>query len=163
LSWATGTGISYYHVKRSTIRGGPYYSVVGSSKTNNYTDTGLTNGTTYYYVVSALDSSGSEGPNSNEVPAQPYVPTLAPPAPTGLQAAGTGFSIQLSWTASPNATSYRVERALFEDGPWNSAGKSATVTYEDVNVLYGVTYYYRVMALNYIGEGDPSEVASARP
>jgi hypothetical protein len=71
LSWTASIGASSYHVKRSTTTGGPYTQVAAPSATG-YTDVGLTDGTTYYYVVSAVNSSG-ESPNSAEVGAMPVV------------------------------------------------------------------------------------------
>ncbi len=52
-------------MKRSTTNGGPY-TTVGTPTTTSFTDTGLTNGTIYYYVVSAVNSAGA-GANSNQV------------------------------------------------------------------------------------------------
>lgn len=75
LSWPASSGATSYHVKRSTTSGGPY-AVVGSPTTTTYVDPSLTPGTTYYYVVSAvnkvsmIDGNG-ESANSSEVNATP--------------------------------------------------------------------------------------------
>jgi hypothetical protein len=69
LSWNPSLTAASYNVQRSTTSGGPY-KTVGSSATTSYTDTGLTNGTIYYYVVSAVNSVGA-GPNSTQVFAEP--------------------------------------------------------------------------------------------
>jgi len=71
LSWTASTGATSYNVRRSTTNGGPY-AVIGSPTTTSYTDSGLTNGQTYYYVVSAVNSSGQSG-NSNQASATPQV------------------------------------------------------------------------------------------
>jgi outer membrane protein assembly factor BamB len=73
LSWATSPGATSYTVGRSTTSGGPY-TTVASPATNSYNDTGLTNGTTYYYVVSAVNSFGASA-NSTEVSATPNAVT----------------------------------------------------------------------------------------
>ena len=57
LSWNTSLGATNYNLKRSTTSGGPYTNLVTLTGTS-YTDTGLANGTTYYYVVSALSAPG---------------------------------------------------------------------------------------------------------
>ncbi|MEI9976176.1 MAG: hypothetical protein WDO73_31475 [Ignavibacteriota bacterium] len=59
-------------MKRATISGGPY-TTLGSPTTTTYADSGLTNGATYYYVVSATNTAGT-GPDSAELAATPIVP-----------------------------------------------------------------------------------------
>src|SRR5689334_19258932 len=56
LTWSTVTGATSYHLKRSTTSGGPY-TLIASPTFSGYTNVGLTNGVTYYYVVSAVDSA----------------------------------------------------------------------------------------------------------
>jgi hypothetical protein len=67
VNWNTSSGAASYNVKRSTVSGGPY-TVVASATGNTYTDTGLTSGTTYHYVVSAVNAAGESG-NSNQASA----------------------------------------------------------------------------------------------
>ncbi len=69
LSWTGSLTATSYNVERSTTSGGPY-TTVGSATTTSFTNTGLTNGTIYYYVVDAVNTAGS-GPNSNQVFATP--------------------------------------------------------------------------------------------
>ena len=63
--YATG-----FNVKRSAVPGGPYAAVASVTSTTD-TDTGLTNGIPYYYVVSAMDS-GVETPNSAPASTTPH-------------------------------------------------------------------------------------------
>jgi glucuronoarabinoxylan endo-1,4-beta-xylanase len=74
MTWNASAGATSYNVKRSTTSGGPY-TTIGSPTTASYTDTGVTNGTTYYYVVSAVNSAGESG-NSAEVKATPNAQPL---------------------------------------------------------------------------------------
>lgn len=69
LNWMASSSATSYRVKRSTTNGSGYTQVATPTATN-YTDTALTNGTTYYYVVSALNTAG-ESPNSAEATATP--------------------------------------------------------------------------------------------
>lgn len=78
LSWNAVSGATSYTLKRSNTSGGPYTNIASGLTTTNYVNTGLTNGTTYYYVVSAANSVGSS-PNSNQVTIVPTAP------PTGGQ------------------------------------------------------------------------------
>ncbi|SEO82678.1 LamG-like jellyroll fold domain-containing protein [Propionispora vibrioides] len=76
LSWTAVTNASGYNVKRSTTAGDPYTIIASNVATNNYMDTTVTNGTTYYYVVTALGGT-SESANSNEASAMPVAPINA--------------------------------------------------------------------------------------
>lgn len=69
LSWNKSTGADSYVVHRSTTDGGPY-TAVDTVTTLSYTDTDVVNGTTYYYVITAVNAVGSS-PNSLQVSATP--------------------------------------------------------------------------------------------
>ena len=74
LSWNASLFATSYYVKRSTVSGGPY-TITGTTTQTSYVDGSLANGTTYYYVISAVDSSG-QSPNSAEVSVTPASPSL---------------------------------------------------------------------------------------
>ena len=65
-------------MKRTTVSGGPYATIAGNVGAAAYTNQGLTNGTTYYYVVSAVNASG-ESANSAQASATPKLPPPAAP------------------------------------------------------------------------------------
>jgi len=71
LTWNASTStVAGYNVYRSTVSGGPYVKINSSLVTAlNYTDSTIQSGTTYYYVTTAVDSSGNESVFSNEVSA----------------------------------------------------------------------------------------------
>ncbi len=61
LSWQSVYGAASYQLLRSSSATGPF-TVVASSITNtNYTDTGLSSNSTYYYQVKAVNESGESG------------------------------------------------------------------------------------------------------
>ena len=92
VAWTAVAGATSYTVQRSTTSGGPY-STVGSPTTASFSDTGLTTNTTYYYVVIAVNASGSSLPSG-----QVSTTTLTA-APTGVTATGVSTSqINLTWT-----------------------------------------------------------------
>jgi hypothetical protein len=91
-AWAQGTGgtCAGFNVKRATVAGGPYTTVstVASCATTSYADnsgTGnvLTEGTKYYYVITATGPGGESAP-SNEANAS--IPFSVPALPSGLSA-----------------------------------------------------------------------------
>lgn len=163
LAWNTSPGAASYRVKRSTIRGGPYITISASSPLTTYTDRGLTNGMTYYYIVSAMNGGG-ESPDTGEVNAIPNGP---PAAPTGLTAGAAGPKVILRWmqSARPGITRNRIYRSTTGGGPYTRITEiSAATTYSDAAVRRGTTYYYRVTAVNSSGpESAYSNEASARP
>lgn len=70
LNWNASDGAQTYNVKRATVSGGSYNIVASNVSATNYTDAGVNNDTTYYYVVNAVNSEGESG-DSNEVTATP--------------------------------------------------------------------------------------------
>src|SRR5437588_11558461 len=133
LSWNSLPGATAYNVKRSTTSGS-YYVTLTTVTGTNFTNTGLVNGTTYYYVVTAV---GSGGPSSNsaELAAAPFGP---PPAPTGLVAGPDSYvGVSLSWNAVSGATSYNVKRSNTSGGPFTTIASRATPDYNDTNVIAG--------------------------
>lgn len=70
LAWTAVTGATGYNVKRATTAGGPYTTIASNVSGTSYVDTSVTNGTTYYYVVTAVNVDG-ESANSNEASATP--------------------------------------------------------------------------------------------
>jgi autotransporter-associated beta strand protein len=69
LNWNASTYAASYNIKRSTTSGSGYVTITNVTSTS-FLDTGLTNGTSYYYVVSATNAAG-ESANSTEVSATP--------------------------------------------------------------------------------------------
>lgn len=176
LSWNPpsnngGSPITGYKIYRGTTSGGegatPVATVSGSTLT--YTDSGLTNGQTYYYTVKAVNSVGTSAA-SNEASATPAAPATVPAAPTGLGAIALSSSqISLSWSAPTDnggspITGYEIERSANGGSTWTTivpnTGSTAT-TYSDAGLAHSTTYTYRVFAINSVGTSLPSNTASA--
>lgn len=165
LKWDTVVGVTYYTVKRSAATGAPYEIVATSIKDTKYIDQGLTNGTKYYYVVTANNMAG-ESENSNEVSVTPTGSTVVQPpaAPTALKAEVRYTQVALSWNTVTGATYYTVKRSLTSGGGYTTVASNVTTnTYLDSNLANGQTYYYVVSATNAGGESASSNEASARP
>jgi hypothetical protein len=105
VSWSASSGATSYNVKRSTTNGGPY-TTIASPTTANYTDTGVTNGTTYYYVVSAVNTAG-ESANSSQVSA---TPSASVPVGLDFSALGQGAlaASSLSWSHTVGSGTNRL-------------------------------------------------------
>jgi fibronectin type 3 domain-containing protein len=161
LTWSASSGASSYHVKRATTSGGPY-TQIGAPSSTSYDDTSLTNGTTYYYVVSALDSAG-ESANSAQVSAMPVAPPAAPSTPTALSASPGNTQVSLTWSASSGAAGYHVKRATTSGGPYTQVGAPTATSYIDTSLTNGTTYYYVVSAVYSSAESPDSAQVSATP
>ncbi|MGO8673986.1 MAG: choice-of-anchor tandem repeat GloVer-containing protein, partial [Capsulimonadaceae bacterium] len=161
LSWSSSTGATSYNVYRATSSGAEGSTTIGTASTTAYTDTGLSNGTTYFYKISAVNGEGTSA-QSSETSATPEPP--APAAPSGLTATPGGAQISLSWTASTGAASYNVYRATTSGAEGTTAiGTATTTTYTDTGLTNGVTYFYKVAAVNGGGTSPQSTEASATP
>jgi hypothetical protein len=68
LSWTANVRANSYRVKRATVSGGPYTTIASGVTSTSYSDTGRSSGSTYYYVVSAVNGMG-ESPNSAQASA----------------------------------------------------------------------------------------------
>ncbi len=140
LSWTASAGAAAYNVKRATVSGGPYTTII-NAPANTATDTAVSNAATYYYVVSAVNGP-LESANSGQITV-----IMAPSAPGGLIASAGNGQVVLAWSASSDATSYEVKRAV-SGGTWAwiATGLTGTV-YTDSTVSNGSTYNYLVVAV----------------
>jgi len=158
-----GSPITNYEIYRGTTAGGEsYLRQVGNVLTS--TDTGLTNGQRYFYKIAARNAIG-EGPQSSEVSA---IPGLPPGPPTGLTATGGNRQILLTWVPPLNngaipISNYVIYRGLASGAETYLTTVGNVTTHTDTSLTNGVTYYYKVSALNDAGEGALSAEASATP
>ena len=93
LSWHRAGSATSYNIRRSQTSGGPYVDIATGVDATTYVDTGLVNGTTYYYVVSAVNAVG-ESPDSLETSATPRL--VPPAAPADLEAVPGDAQVELS-------------------------------------------------------------------
>ena len=159
LDWNTVSGANSYTVYWDNATGiSSSSTAITSVSTDNYSHSGLDNGSTYYYKVAAVDTDNTTGSLSSEVSAATPLP-----APDNLSASGANNTVTLTWNSISGATSY----TLYWD---NVSGIDSTDTaitsitndnYTHSNMDNGSTYYYKVAAVNSSGTGTLSSVASA--
>jgi parallel beta-helix repeat protein len=158
-----GAAITGYNVYRGTTSGGETLLItLGNVLT--YTSTGLTNGQIYYFKVSAINSAGP-GAQSNELSA---LPPTTPSAPTLASATPSNAQVVLVWTApSSNGgaaiTGYNVYQGTASGGETLLTTLGNVLTYASTGLTNGQTYYFKVSAINFMGEGPLSNERSATP
>jgi hypothetical protein len=76
LAWSpsSSSGVAYYNVYRGTVSGGPFTLLKSGVGTTSYLDGNVISGSTYYYVTTAVDSSGAESAYSNQAKAVIPIP-----------------------------------------------------------------------------------------
>lgn len=114
--------LTTFNVKRSLTQGGPYTTIATGLGSASYVNTGLSNGTQYFYVISAVNEFG-ESSNSNEASAIPFAGSMSVTSTNFVDAgamplvthstqavpAGGNNSPQLTWDSVANAASYALE------------------------------------------------------
>ncbi|WP_245814461.1 CARDB domain-containing protein [Cystobacter ferrugineus] len=164
-------------VRRVLATGGtPVTTTLGPRQTQIFSETKPPNGR-YLYTVVAVDRSGSETAPSNTL--EINVEATPPEAPQDLavNAPSGGGELQLTWSGVPGAEGYELQRALTNIEPFGvqksiwvpasdcTSGAPATSCFvSDTDVTNGVTYYYRVLAVDGFGnQSMPSDVKSGMP
>ena len=149
--------------------GGSSFSVLESSygdgTTITYTDTNLSVPQQYWYQVHALNQYGASVASSTVTAISSDVPDQVTNLSVTPQA---DKEIDLSWSAPSDGgnaiTGYRIEVSTtsattgFTD--LINPTTDTSTTYTDINLTIGTEYWYRVSAINPVGEGDASTVAS---
>ena len=162
LAWNLQEGVNYdlFHVTnpKAVVGSGTKISSVNPP----YTHTGLTNGTTYYYRLTANNSFGTSPP-TEEVSATPSPP---PAAPQNFMAAASDRRITLSWDSQAGLTYdlfYSTSSGIDVDSDTVMKISGITPPHTHEGLTNGTTYYYRLTAANPSGTSPPTEEVSATP
>jgi chitodextrinase len=164
VSWTASSdnvGVSGYNVYRNGTK-------VGTTTSPSFTDSGLTNGTTYSYAVAAYDAAGNVSPQSLPVSATPVgsgtgggSDTSPPSVPSGLAASPGDQQVNLYWAPSSDnvgVAGYRVYRnGTLIGSPTHSA-------FVDTGLSNGSSYAYTISAYDAAGNISPLSIqVSATP
>jgi titin len=177
LSWYDpydeGSAITGYNIYRTTD--GSNYTRIAqvASSVSSYSDTGLTNGNGYSYVIGAVNANG-EGPRSTY---GGEYPSTVPNAPTNIgwsdsNAHGSGQELTVSWSQSPSDQSINGGSAISQfnvrDVNGNLLGSvlassASAYNLRIPNLINGQSYVFHISAENRDGEGSYASTPSAHP
>ena len=158
LTWKAVSGAVSYRIYRSESRG-TGYSLLGTTSSTSYVNTGAAAGKTYYYRVKAVNRDGVASAYSNIVSAKATL--SAPVLNIGLSV--SSGKPMLAWDAVPGATSYRIYRSTTRGSGYSLLATTTSTSHVNTSAVKGTTYYYRVKACNAAGLSPYSNIVSARP
>jgi Cellulase (glycosyl hydrolase family 5) len=123
---------------------------------NDTTSTSSSSSSVSSASVSSSSSSSLSSSSSSSAPAVPAVPA-------GVTATAGDTLVNLTWTASSGATSYKVKRGTANGGPYSQLATPTATSYSDTSLINGTTYYYVVTAVNSAGESTNSAQLTVVP
>ena len=150
LSWNASSGASSYNVKRATTGSGVYTTIATGLTTTSYTNIGLTNGTTYYYVVSAVNTIGESAnsvqfsvqPQSNPIPQSDLVVQYrTSSSSSSTNTIAPQFNIKNNGTTAVNLSDLKIRYYYTKDGnqSMDSWVDWAAVGSDNVQKVFGST------------------------
>jgi len=135
LTWSVSAGAVSYNVERSQTSGTNYQTIANTAATS-YSDNTVVNGTTYYYVIAAVNAGGANPTNSAQVSATPPLPpvpnpqigwvTYPPPSPF--------YSVFNAGTPAGNTFNNDVDLVIS-----NSSGVQTYFTFANTTVVTNVS------------------------
>lgn len=163
ISWTASSGATSYNIYWSTTSGAGTSGTKITGVSSAYTHTGLTNGTTYYYVVTAV-YAGGESAGSTQVSAMPHTP-VALAVPTGVSATARDANNTVNWSAVNGAASYNLYWSTTSGVDKTNGTKISLANRPQAHtgLVNGTPYYYVVTAVSSAGESAESAQVSATP
>lgn len=160
LIWNAVYSADGYKVYRAGTQKGTYEYVADAPYTT-YTDKALKASTEYYYKVSAFNEGGQSVQCGDIKATTIAMPSILPAPDQFVKAEVTAMNIKLSWKSSIGAIKYKLYKATALEGNYELLSELDDLSYTDSDVVKGMTYYYKLIAVNAAGESKPSNVVSA--
>jgi hypothetical protein len=151
LAWSIAAGAKWYVILRKTS-GGSFQQIATNVKTLNYSDTTVTNGVTYEYVVRS--SNGADSEDSSSVTVRP-IGNFTLSSASGITSQGASFS----WGGATGADSYQVHLKT-SGGSYSTVSTQTTRTYTFSTLLPGTTYVVKIVATNSITQPDTTATSN---
>jgi hypothetical protein len=163
VSWNSVSGADEYHLYRhtSSFSSISELSPIYISSSTSYDEIDLAEGD-YYYGVIALNSSGTSGISNIENVVVDYPDPPGEPTLSSISSPDSYGNFLISWTDVINADAYKLYRSSesFTDiAEMSPIYVGSTSNFNEYNLEEGI-YYYRVVAVNSVGESNPSNIQS---
>jgi alpha-L-arabinofuranosidase len=132
IVWNPTPGAATYSLKRATSLNGPFVQVADSLTGTSLTDTGLSNGTPYYYTITAVNPAGESEP-ATAVSATPELPPITFQELSGPAIRIDGETVHLTVSSSVQGRIYTLQRSgSLLDSSWETLGVSQVGTGHDL-------------------------------
>ena len=153
LKWDPVSGAEKYEIYRKT--GDEGYVKVGTAKTAEWTESGLTPGVEYAYRVKAVRTvNGKTVRSADSAPVSLKAgDSLGTPQELAASTESAGV-IELSWSAVAGAQVYEVLRYSSAARDYVPIGRTKSLSFADPNVYPGSAYIYRVRAVRAGASGE---------
>lgn len=170
LAWnaVAAADLAGYNVYRRTNASEPWVKINSALLTaTQYTAAPLTNGLSFQFSVTAVDTDGNESDKSGAVTVTPSAPVdnTPPDVPTNLTANPGNSSVQLAWTAVPQSdlAGYHVYRATNVAGPWTrlTTNTTSTTSYNASGLTNGTEYFFAVTSVDNSPQANESQKSAA--
>jgi len=151
IAWTASPRASRYEILRSSAGEGTYEKI-GESSGTTFTDTDVTPNVLFWYKVKACNRIGCSGLSQ---PDSGYAQGAGVPmVPQNVSATDAVYTdrVRVNWTESPGASRYEVWRGLSRDGVYDLRALVPGLNLlDDLDVVPGRVYWYRVKACNDMG------------
>ncbi len=170
LSWTApasngGASISDYTIRFSANSGSSWSTFTdGVSAATSATVTGLTNGTSYIFQVAAVNTWGT---GSYSASSSAQTPFTRPNAPTGVVGSPSSSQVVVTWNAAVAngraVSDYVIQFSSNSGGSWSTFadGTSTSTSVTVSGLANGISYVFRVAAVNSAGVGSYSTASTA--
>lgn len=161
INWTSGTNARSYNLKRSLSEEGPFETVLSHTNLLTYRDENLNPNTTYYYVVTSLNSAG-ESENSTVLKLKTNI-LEAPEKVKNPRIASGDKKITLTWDLLYDVK-YDILKADSLNGEFKIiASNWDGLRYVDYDVENDNDYFYKIVAHNEAGRSPETQVLEGKP
>ncbi|MBU3111007.1 M4 family metallopeptidase [Clostridium lacusfryxellense] len=165
ITWGAVSGASAYQVYRAISSTG-IYSLINTTTSLSYTNTGLSTGKTYYYKIMVYRTIGTTkvySLYSTVVSSKPV-----PATPASPKAVSSSYnSIKVNWGIVREASGYEVYRSTSSAGTYGLVNSTNTLAFSNAGLKTGIAYFYKIRSFKIVGStkvlGNCSAVVSAKP